>query len=128
MEKLIEFRETLQFYRDPLNGKRDPVTKKGQDGPAPLTLSARRELLTLLLQLEAESGLDIRSQEELFLIQRFWKSARNPDDGVGVARIVSRHRGTPMSELKHEDRLMELEEDIAAKEPHRIGDPAASAQ
>jgi DNA sulfur modification protein DndC len=115
MEKLIEFRQTLQFYRDPANGKRDPVTKKGQDAPGPLTLNARRELLAQLLQLEAESGLDILSQEELFLIQRFWKSARNPDDGIGVARIVSQHRGTPMSELKHEDRLMELEEDIAAK-------------
>lgn len=115
MEKLLEFRETLQFYRDPANGKRDPVTKRGQDGPGPLTIEARRELLAKLLQLEADTGLPILSQEELFLIQRFWKSARDADDGLGVARIVSQHRGVSMSELKHEDRLMELEEDIAAK-------------
>ena len=115
MEKLLEFRETLQFYRDPANGKRDPVTKRGQDGPGPLTIEARRELLTKLLQLEADTGLAILSEEELFLIQRFWKSARDADDGLGVARIVSQHRGVPMSDLKHEDRLMELEEEIAAK-------------
>ena len=115
MEKLIAFRETLLFYRDAANGKRDPVTKKGQDAPGPLTLTARKELLARLLQLQVATGLPIISKEELFLIQRLWKSARDPDDGLGVARIVSEQRGTPMPELKHEDRLMELEEDIAAK-------------
>jgi DNA sulfur modification protein DndC len=115
MGKLIEFRDTLLFYRDPTNGKRDPVTKKGQDAPGPLTMTARRELLRKLLRLETETGLTILSQEEIFLIQRFWKSARDPDEGRGVARIVSEQRGIRMSELKQEDSLRDLEEDIAAK-------------
>jgi hypothetical protein len=33
MEKLIEFRETLLFYRDPANGKRDNRRMNGNNGP-----------------------------------------------------------------------------------------------
>jgi DNA sulfur modification protein DndC len=115
MEALLEFRETLQFYRDPANRKRDAVTKKGQEAPGPLTMPARKELLAQLIQLEATTKLELLSQEELFLIQRFWKSARDPDDGYGVARIVSEQRGTPMSDPKQEDKLRELEESISAE-------------
>ena len=46
MEDLIEFRETLIRYRDPENGKRDMKRMNGSDGPGPLTMTARRELLT----------------------------------------------------------------------------------
>ncbi len=91
------------------------VTKKGQDGPGPLHIAARRELLGKLLQLEAETGLSILSEEELFLIQRLWKSARDPDDGYGVGRIVSEQRGYPMSEPEEQDKLRELEESIAGE-------------
>ena len=44
--------------------------------------------------------LKLISEEELLLIQKFWNSARNPDDGGGVARIVTRQRGIVMSDLK----------------------------
>ena len=57
MEKLIEFRETLLYYRDPANGKRDMKRMNGNDGPGPLHITARRELLTHLLKLQEETGL-----------------------------------------------------------------------
>jgi len=89
MEKLIEFRETLLFYRDPANGKRDNRRMNGNDGPGPLLISARRELLKQLLALQEEVGLQLISPEELLLIQQMWKAARDPDDGRGVAPPVS---------------------------------------
>lgn len=115
MEKLIEFRETLQFYRDPANGKRDMNRKNGDEGPGPLHIVARRELLTRLLQLQEETGLRLITDDELFLIQQFWKSARRPDDGGGVARIVTRQKGIIMSDWKDTNRLRELQEQIAAE-------------
>ena len=115
MESLIAFRETLTYYRDPENGKRDKLRMNGADGNGPLHIEARRELLALLLDLEKESGLTILSEEELFLIQRFWKSARQPDAGDGVARIVTKHRGTPMNEIREADQLRDLEDKIAGE-------------
>lgn len=115
MEKLIEFRETLLFYQDPANGKRDPRRKNGSDGPGPLTIEARRELLTQLLKLQEEVGLNLISDDELFLIQQLWKSARRPDDGGGVARIVTRQKGILMSDWKETNRLRELQEEVAAE-------------
>jgi DNA sulfur modification protein DndC len=93
MEKLIEFRETLLYYRDPANGKRDMKRMNGNEGPGPLHITGRRELLTHLIKLQEETGLQLISEDELFLIQQFWKTARNPDDGGGVGRIVSRQKG-----------------------------------
>jgi DNA sulfur modification protein DndC len=115
MEKLIEFRETLLFYQDPANGKRDPRRKNGSDGPGPLTIEARRELLTQLLKLQEDVGLNLISDDELFLIQQLWKSARRPDDGGGVARIVTRQKGIIMSDWKETNRLRELQEEVAAE-------------
>lgn len=114
MEKLIEFRETLQFYRDPANGKRDIKRMNGNDGPGPLHIVARRELLSRLLALQEETTLQLISPEELLLIQQMWKAARDPDDGRGVARIVNKQRGVIMStDLKELNRLRELEEEVA---------------
>ncbi len=114
MEKLIEFRETLLFYRDPANGKRDPRRMNGNEGPGPLLISARRELLAKLLALQEETRLELISPEELLLIQQMWKAARDPDDGRGVARIVSKHRGVIMSsDLNELNRLREMEEEVA---------------
>jgi DNA sulfur modification protein DndC len=115
MEKLIEFRETLVHYRDPENGKRDTKRMNGAEGNGPLHIAARRELLTKLLKLQEDTGLKLISEEELFLIQRFWNSARNPDDGGGVARIVTRQKGILMSDMKEVNRLRELQE-VVAKE------------
>lgn len=114
MEKLIEFRETLLFYRDPANGKRDMKRMNGNDGPGPLKIAARRELLTKLLSLQEETGLQLISPEELLLIQQLWKAARDPDDGRGVARIVNKQRGVIMNtDLKELNHLRKLEEDVA---------------
>jgi DNA sulfur modification protein DndC len=114
MEKLIEFRETLLFYRDPANGKRDQRRMNGNDGPGPLLISARRELLARLLALQEETQLELVSPEELLFIQQMWKAARDPDDGRGVARIVSKQRGVIMNaDLKELDRLREMEEEVA---------------
>ena len=114
MEKLIEFRETLQFYRNPANGKRDMKRTNGNEGPGPLHIVARRELLSRLLALQEETTLQLISPEELLLIQQMWKAARDPDDGRGVARIVNKQRGVIMStDLKELNRLRELEEEVA---------------
>lgn len=115
MEKLIEFRETLLYYRDPANGKRDMKRMNGNDGPGPLTISARRELLTHLIKLQEQTGLKLISEDELFLIQQFWKTARNPDDGGGVGRIVSRQKRIVMSDWKETNRLRELQDEVAAE-------------
>src|SRR5712692_9982338 len=63
MEKLIEFRETLLFYRDPANSKRDNRRMNGNEGPGPLLISARRELLAKLLALQEETHLQLISPE-----------------------------------------------------------------
>jgi DNA sulfur modification protein DndC len=115
MEKLIEFRETLLYYRDPDNGKRDMKRMNGNEGPGPLTIAARRELLTHLIKLQEHTGLKLINEDELFLIQQFWKTARNPDDGGGVGRIVSRQKGIVMSDWKETNRLRELQEEIASE-------------
>jgi DNA sulfur modification protein DndC len=115
MEKLIEFRETLLFYRDPANRGRDMKRMNGSEGPGPLTMTARRELLTKLLKLQEETGLQVISEDELFLIQKFWKAARQPDDGGGVGRIVTRQKGIVMSDWKETSRLRELQEEVASE-------------
>jgi DNA sulfur modification protein DndC len=116
MEKLIEFREKLLFYRDPANGKRDTRRMNGNQGPGPLLISARRELLAKLLALQEEVQLQLNSPEELLLIQQMWKAARDPDDGRGVARIVNKQRGVFMStDLNELNRLRELQEEVAVE-------------
>jgi DNA sulfur modification protein DndC len=113
MEKLIEFRETLLHYRDPENGKRDMKRMNGAEGPGPLRLEGRKELLARLVALQEETGLKLITQEELLLIQKFWKTARDPDDGRGVARIINRQKGIIMSDFKESNKLFQLQEDVA---------------
>lgn len=50
MEHLIAFRETLLFYQNPDNGKRDMRRKNGAEGPGQLHIETRRKLLTRLVQ------------------------------------------------------------------------------
>jgi DNA sulfur modification protein DndC len=119
MEHLVAFRETLIEYRDPANGKRDDRRMNGNDGPGPLTIAARRELLGRLLKLQEETGLKVITEEELFLIQQFWNTARRPDDGGGVARIVSRQKGVIMSDWKETNRLREIQEEVATEKDIR---------
>jgi DNA sulfur modification protein DndC len=113
MEKLLEFRETLLFYRDPANGKRDARRMNGNGGPGPLLISARRQLLADLLALQEDTGLALISPEELLLIQQMWKAARDPDDGRGVARLVNRQNGVIMSDWKETNRQRELQDKVA---------------
>jgi len=115
MEKLIDFRESLLFYRDPANGKRDSRRMNGDTRyPGPLHIGARRELLARLLELQEETRLELISPEELLQIQQVWKAARDPDDGRGVARIVNKQRGIIMNpDLKELNRLREMEEEVA---------------
>ena len=88
MRKLLEFRQTLVEFRDPMNGWRDDRRMNGNEGPGPLTLEARRELLARLIKLQEETGLKVISDDELLLIQKIWNGARRPDDGRGVSRII----------------------------------------
>ncbi|GAB6268590.1 MAG: hypothetical protein STSR0002_13320 [Smithella sp.] len=116
MEKLIEFRQTLLYYRDPANEKRDMKRMNGNDGPGPLNIKARRELLSKLLQLQEDVGVPLISPEELLLIQQMWRVARNPDDGKGVARIVNKQRGVIMNtDLGQFNRLRQIEEEVAVE-------------
>ena len=117
MEKMIEFREKLLFFRDPANGKPDTRRMNGNQGPGPLLISARRELLAKLLALQEEVQLQLVSPEELLLIQSRWagwKAARDPDDGRGVGRIVSSRRGVMMTaDLNELSRQREMEDEVA---------------
>jgi DNA sulfur modification protein DndC len=113
MDRLIAFRHTLLEFRDPANGYRDMRRMNGDSGPGPLKLSSRKELLGRLLRLQNETGLLLIDDEELLLIQKYWKSARGPDNGDGVARTVRKERGLPMKEDPRElNRLREIEEAV----------------
>jgi DNA sulfur modification protein DndC len=116
MEPLIAFRERLLHYQDPTNGKRDRVRMNGttsEDSWGPLLLSARKDLLKELLELQSQTGLGLITDDELFLIQQIWRGARDPDDGRGVARLVNQQRGLPMNDLRQTARLRKLETDVA---------------
>ena len=114
MEHLLAFRETLLEFRDPANGRRDHRRMNGNEGPGPLIIEGRRELLKRLLKLQEDTSLTLITSEELLLIQQLWKAARDPDDGRGVARIVDKQRGVIMSDdLKELNRLREMEETVA---------------
>lgn len=116
MEHLLGFRETLLEFRDPEKGHRDMKRMNGADGPGPLKIESRRELLKRLLDLQEETSLTLITPEELLLIQQLWKAARDPDDGRGVARIMNKRRGTLMNaDLKEINRLREMEEEVAGE-------------
>jgi DNA sulfur modification protein DndC len=114
MEKLLEFRDILIRYRDPENGFRDLVRKNGAEGPGPLKLESRKELLSMLLALEKSTELPLISEEELHWIQTFWNSARGPDSGNGVASILSDQRGYAMPGSADDDELRKIEQETAA--------------
>jgi len=114
MEHLIAFRNTLLEFRDPENGWRDKRRMNGADGPGPLKIEGRRELLKRLLALQEETHLQLITPEELLLVQQMWKAARDPDDGRGVARIVDKQRGGIMNaDLKELNKLREMEDEVA---------------
>ncbi len=115
MEALLHFRETLVRYRDPENGYRDMVRKNGQEGPGPLKIEARKELLSKLLALQEESNLPVISEEELHWIQTYWNSARNPDDGTGVVNIIFQQKGDAMPDSRDDAYLKEIEQRVTDK-------------
>ncbi len=63
MEHLIEFRETLLEFRNPDNLWRDNRRMNGNEGPGPLHIKGRRELLKRLLGLQEEIGLSLITAE-----------------------------------------------------------------
>jgi len=113
MDALLKFRDTLIEYRNPENGYRDMIRKNGQEGPGPLKIESCKTLLVKLLELQEETGLAVISEEELHWIQTFWKSARNPDGGSGVANIVIQQRGTTMPEMRDDSYLKSIQTDVA---------------
>jgi hypothetical protein len=116
MEPLIAFRGRLQFYQDPANGKRDRVRMNGttkENTWGPLLLSSRKELLKELLELQAQTGLRLITDDELLLIQQIWRGARGADDGRGVARLVNEQKGIPMNDTRQTARLRKLEATVA---------------
>jgi DNA sulfur modification protein DndC len=116
MEHLLAFRDTLLEFRNPENGYRDNRRMNGAEGPGPLLIKGRRELLKRLLKLQEELGQPLISSEELLLIQQMWKAARDPDDGRGVARILNKQRGVMMNaDLSDLNRLRELEDQVAGE-------------
>ncbi len=116
MEHLLAFRDTLLEFRNPENGYLDNRRMNGAEGPGPLLIKARRELLKRLLKLQEELGQPLISSEELLLIQQMWKAARDPDDGRGVARILNKQRGVMMNaDLSDLNRLRELEDQVAGE-------------
>ena len=112
MEHLLQFRETLVHYRNPENGFRDMVRKNGQDGPGPVKIEARKELLSQLLALQDEMNLPLISEEELHWIQTFWNSARNPDDGSGVVNIIYQQKGDSMPDVRDDTYLKDIEQEV----------------
>lgn len=115
MKALLNFRDTLIYFRDPENGFRDMVRKNGQEGPGPLKIEARKELLSRLLALQDETGLPVISEEELHWIQIYWNSARNPDDGTGVVNIIFQQKGDAMPVSRDEAELRSIEERVASE-------------
>lgn len=115
MEALLHFRDTLMRFRDPENGFRDMVRKNGQEGPGPLKIEARKELLSKLLALQEESGLPVISEEELHWIQTYWNSARNPDDGTGVVNIIFQQKGDAMPDSRDEAELRDIEQRVTSE-------------
>ncbi len=113
MESLLNFRNMLLQMQAPENGYRDLIRKNGQEGPGPLKIEARKELLSNLLTLQENIKLPVISEEELHWIQTFWNSARNPDDGSGVANIIFQQKGENMPESRSINQLHIIEEKIA---------------
>ena len=115
MEHLLGFRAKLVEAQNPLNGWRDTKRMNGADGPGPLTIEGRRQLLEALLKLQQETKLTLISPEEILLIQQMWKAARNPDDGLGVSRIVQSTKGETEMAIGDGNQLRDLEERIAGQ-------------
>lgn len=112
MEELLAFREKLIEFQEPENGYRDLVRKNGQEGAGPIKLSARKELLSDLLKLQDNTSKSLISEDELHWIQTFWNSARLPDDGIGVAKIIFEQRGDDMPLVEQSD-LIKIENAVA---------------
>jgi DNA sulfur modification protein DndC len=113
MKELLNFRDTLIEYRDPENGYRDLIRKNGQDGPGPLKIKACKQLLELLLELQNNTKIKVISDEELHWIQTLWKSMRNPDNGDGVANIITQQQGATMPVNDDSSYLRSIEQEVA---------------
>ena len=78
---LLEFRDWLVSIRDDPHRRqgirrngRISFTKEGSPIPGPFTMPARIEILDRLRGVEAETGMNLVSEEEVDLIQEIWAS------------------------------------------------------
>jgi DNA sulfur modification protein DndC len=71
-EPLLEFRNWLSEIRYDQR-RRWKTRRNGAPGPGPLTLAARREILSRLAVVQRETGFNLLAQEELIEIQRLWR-------------------------------------------------------
>jgi len=93
MEQLIEFRETLLFYQDPANGKRDLKHKTSRISHKRAQSSQRKPLRSL----SSFAANQFRTRHSAFRIS------------------PARQKGILMSDWKETNRLRELQEQIAAE-------------
>ena len=71
LEPLMEFRDYLfEIRNDPTY--RDEERRNGQRGPGPFTVSARKEILERLLEVQNEVGMSLISENELMRIRQIW--------------------------------------------------------
>jgi DNA sulfur modification protein DndC len=71
-EHLLEFRNYLATIRSDKR-RRWKTRRNGAPGPGPLTLATRKHLLGRLVQVEDATGLKLLRDDELQMIQEFWR-------------------------------------------------------
>lgn len=74
-QHLVDFRDWLGAMRYEPH-RRWKRRRNGQPGPGPLRMQTRREILTRLLAIQADTGFALIEPQEILAIQRFWD-----DDG-----------------------------------------------
>ena len=71
LEPLSGFRERLKAVSN-MPEYRSKTRRNGQPGLGPLTMEARRMLLDELLQVQAQTGLELITDHEVRLIRDWW--------------------------------------------------------
>lgn len=85
LEPLSVFRERLKFVSNQPEF-RSKVRRNGNPGLGPLTIEARKMLLTELLQVQQDSGLELISDHEIRLIEDWW----GKDQSTAVIREIEK--------------------------------------
>ena len=83
LEKLNEFRQRIKAASDNPDN-RSMIRRNGSFGPGPLTIETRRRLLDELLQLQSTVNRKLISDEEILMIQQYWRE----DELTEIKRTV----------------------------------------